>query len=986
MGIFNKTKSSKKIAEDVEAVRPAPKTDAGTGYERFDLDTSFETSHPAKQFQPANKEYVELGGAAPDSGSGKKYLAEFLGVFFLTLVASTEDASGSIGLPTVFMLAALTYGAANISCAHFNPAVTVAHYFRGTISRKDAFFYAFWQVMGATVGVMVLGLFFDIEPNLKIGKMSLDTELMSLDIEYTDLYYPLRPTFLLCLVHVAVLSGDSRTQFYGLAIGFALFAGVVAFGERNFLFNPAFSFGNWLADGLLGNDFEGLGPQLGVVGWQLVSGALAAFIFNYMNGAKEHFLECLGPTGPRLVTEFIGTFLFVSILSLSNDSSQARLAQAVGFAYAALVYVGAEISEAHFNPAVTFAHIWAGESKISDALGAAEHIGYFVAQILGATLSAFCAYFFNEITVGLPEDILDPKYIVGLTMGGFLLSFVHLNVLGAQPGNGFFGLAVGFSVIAAIVVFSNPANPAAAIGLYVINGLFGDGFGAPTDLAVLVLVPFAGATLAGALAFLVQKGDSLSKYWTEAVGIGVIIICILSTAKQVMTAKEAAAADAAARAAAEAAAARYERTKSFWGRSLSYFDDESGADGSPAAIGLDQGLLVAAITYAGAYVSKAHFNPAITVAHMINGDPVDVGFKYLLTHVLSATFFACMGGYLYGIPDTALLFVSKTHTLSFLLGCLFMTFTLTLVHLTTLASQHGNGFFGLAIGFVVFTGALALGDSETALFNPAAVIGLYVANVVLGSGYGGTDELLGAFVFIIVLFVGAALGALVFKLLEGKLGDFTVFDVKIGAVVAELLGTFLIVATILKAPSTPAGSGDAVAIGLMYVSVTYALGHISGAHFNGAITMLYWVKGSMPNMDALVYVVAQTVGALLAALAIGVDTPIEAAEVPLVALTTEALFAFLLCVVHAQVFKTVLPARNGYYGLAMGFTFYGGYAIFFSLTGGLFNPTTALAFYLFNAVSTLSLPALGTLIPFVAGPCLAAFLASLEASTSLLSA
>lgn len=284
MGIFTKSKSSKKIAKDTEAIRPEQKKDA-LGYEEFDLDTAFEQFHPANK----NKVYDVLG-AAPDSGSVvKKYLAEFLGVFFLTLVASTEDASGSIGLPTVFMLAALTYGAANISCAHFNPAVTVAHYFRGTISTKDAFFYAFWQVMGATVGVMVLGLFFDIEPNLKIGKMSLDTELMSLDIEYTDLYYPLRPTFLLCLVHVAVLSGGSRTQFYGLAIGFALFAGVVAFGERNFLFNPAFSFGNWLADGLLGNDFEGLGPQLGVVGWQLVSGALAAFIFNYMNGAKEHF-------------------------------------------------------------------------------------------------------------------------------------------------------------------------------------------------------------------------------------------------------------------------------------------------------------------------------------------------------------------------------------------------------------------------------------------------------------------------------------------------------------------------------------------------------------------------------------------------------------------------------------------------------------------------------------------------------------------------
>ena len=57
------------------------------------------------------------------------------------------------------------------------------------------------------------------------------------------------PTFFICLVHLAMLSGESRTQFYGLAIGFALFAGMVAYGQDSHLFNPAISLGTWIAAG-----------------------------------------------------------------------------------------------------------------------------------------------------------------------------------------------------------------------------------------------------------------------------------------------------------------------------------------------------------------------------------------------------------------------------------------------------------------------------------------------------------------------------------------------------------------------------------------------------------------------------------------------------------------------------------------------------------------------------------------------------------------
>ncbi|MDX3884371.1 MAG: aquaporin Z [Sphingomonas sp.] len=91
--------------------------------------------------------------------------------------------------------------------------------------------------------------------------------------------------------------------------------------------------------------------------------------------------------------------------------------------------------------------------------------------------------------------------------------------------------------------------------------------------------------------------------------------------------------------------------------------------------------------------------------------------------------------------------------------------------------------------------------------------------------------------------------------------------------VAELFGTFWLVfggcgAAVLAAkfPETGIGfAGVALAFGLTVVTMGYAIGHISGFHLNPAITVGLWAGGRFPAKDVVPYIVAQVVGAIIAA-------------------------------------------------------------------------------------------------------------------------
>src|SRR5713226_5427579 len=96
------------------------------------------------------------------------------------------------------------------------------------------------------------------------------------------------------------------------------------------------------------------------------------------------------------------------------------------------------------------------------------------------------------------------------------------------------------------------------------------------------------------------------------------------------------------------------------------------------------------------------------------------------------------------------------------------------------------------------------------------------------------------------------------------------------AYLAELIGTFAL--TFIGAGSIANGGqgaliGVALAHGLAIMTMIYALGHISGIHINPAVTISLLVGGKIKLFDAIAYIIAQVIGAILAALALLVIFP-----------------------------------------------------------------------------------------------------------------
>src|ERR1051326_6244201 len=91
--------------------------------------------------------------------------------------------------------------------------------------------------------------------------------------------------------------------------------------------------------------------------------------------------------------------------------------------------------------------------------------------------------------------------------------------------------------------------------------------------------------------------------------------------------------------------------------------------------------------------------------------------------------------------------------------------------------------------------------------------------------------------------------------------------------IAELIGTFWLVfggcgSAVLAAGFPALGIGFvgvSFAFGLTVLTMAYAVGHISGGHFNPAVTVGLWSAGRCANYHVLPYIIAQTVGAIAAA-------------------------------------------------------------------------------------------------------------------------
>jgi aquaporin Z len=164
--------------------------------------------------------------------------------------------------------------------------------------------------------------------------------------------------------------------------------------------------------------------------------------------------------------------------------------------------------------------------------------------------------------------------------------------------------------------------------------------------------------------------------------------------------------------------------------------------------------------------------------------------------------------------------------------------------------------------------------------------------------------------------------------------------------VAELIGTFFLVLTIGCTVIGPgAGPLAPLAIGSALMVMIFAGGHISGGHFNPAVTLGVWLRGKCETKDVAPYMIFQIIGAVLAAFVVkfikggAAVTPLQPATVP--ALVAEFLFTFALVYVVLNVATAKGTSGNSFYGLAIGFTVLVGAFSVGNISGGAFNPAVA---------------------------------------------
>jgi aquaporin Z len=165
---------------------------------------------------------------------------------------------------------------------------------------------------------------------------------------------------------------------------------------------------------------------------------------------------------------------------------------------------------------------------------------------------------------------------------------------------------------------------------------------------------------------------------------------------------------------------------------------------------------------------------------------------------------------------------------------------------------------------------------------------------------------------------------------------------------AEFVGTFFLMMTVGVAVSSMNALAP-LAIGGVLTVMIYAAGHISGAHFNPAVTLAALVRGAVTGADAIRYVLAQTAAGALAGLtARWLAQPVEvtaltfAGRAVAVALLAEFLFTFALAYVMLNVATSRDHPDNSFYGLAIGGTVMVGAVTVGGMSGGVFNPAVAL--------------------------------------------
>ena len=172
----------------------------------------------------------------------------------------------------------------------------------------------------------------------------------------------------------------------------------------------------------------------------------------------------------------------------------------------------------------------------------------------------------------------------------------------------------------------------------------------------------------------------------------------------------------------------------------------------------------------------------------------------------------------------------------------------------------------------------------------------------------------------------------------------------------EIIGTFFLVLTVVTTAFIQSPMA-AFAIASVLIVMVYAGSHISGGHYNPAVSLAYCIRGTLEKKELLPYVIAQLIGGALAVCVLKIAAPTSVSFEPSdyvlkSLLIAEFLFTFLLCYVVLQTTTTKNTNPNSYYGIVIGFTFLVGIlSVGGSFCIAAFNPAIAVSVAILNMLT-----------------------------------
>jgi aquaporin Z len=199
----------------------------------------------------------------------------------------------------------------------------------------------------------------------------------------------------------------------------------------------------------------------------------------------------------RLLTEFVGTFIFLSAIALSGPTGPLA-PLVIGGALTAMVYMGGHVSGAHYNPAVSLGLF------LRKVITPQTMLLYWITQLVAGTLAFVFAFLIGAHLSGIHpgagvfwQAALAAEIV--FTTG---LVLVVLNVAATKEtaGNSYYGLAIGLTVATGAFVVG-PVSGAAfnpAVGFSATLGAALFSHGTWSDLWIYIVGPLAGAGLAAA--------------------------------------------------------------------------------------------------------------------------------------------------------------------------------------------------------------------------------------------------------------------------------------------------------------------------------------------------------------------------------------------------------------------------------------------------------------------------------------------------------